>query len=141
MSLPPVKPERSHWRDLSLNDLHRKWGWNCPATDIDFIEYDDGRAVAVFEYKHESAAPAYPSAANVRALVDLCTRAGVPVFGVRYANDKTWWRVKPLNRFAAKWVPAEPAVMSQREFVTLLYKIRGRSLPTGLSLPDWPGAS
>lgn len=131
MPLPTVKPERSGWRDLSLNDRHRKWGWDCPATDLDFIEYDNGRAVAIIEYKNEFAAPAKAASANVQALIDVGRRARLPVFGVRYAHDFAWFKVKPLNSWAAGFLP-ETKEMTEKEYVALLYRIRGRPLPLNL---------
>jgi hypothetical protein len=46
---PEVKKERSGWRDLELSGRHRRWGWDCPAVDLDFLflEYDKGKAVAL----------------------------------------------------------------------------------------------
>ena len=57
--------ERTGWRDQALSERHRAWGWDCPALDMDFvmIEYDNGKATALVEYKHEQAAPQYPTTA------------------------------------------------------------------------------
>ena len=55
-------------------------------------------------------------------------RASLPVFAVRYAADFSWWRVVPLNAQAKAWLP-ERAEMTEREWVTLLYRIRGYELP------------
>jgi len=135
--MPDVKPERSGWRDLALSQRHRRWGWDCPAVDLDFLflEYDRGKAVALVEYKHERAAIQYPSHPTYRALRDLGTRAGVPVFGVRYADSFAWWRVSPLNALAKQWVPAQTE-MTEQGWVSLLYLVRGRQAPDDL-FTDW----
>jgi len=125
-----VKKERTGWRDMGLSERHRHWGWDCPAVDLDFLflEYDKGKAVALVEYKHERAAPQRASHPTYQAMIDLGNRAGVPVFCARYADDFSWWRVTPLNAEAKKWLP-ERAEMSEREYVTFLYHIRGYELP------------
>jgi hypothetical protein len=130
---PPVRPERTGWRDLSLSQRHRRWGWDCPAVDLDFLflEYDNGKAVALVEYKHEQAAPQFRTHPTYQAMIDLGNRAGVPVFGVRYASDFSWWRVCPLNEHAKQWL-ATRTRMTEHEWVTLLYTIRGRTVPADL---------
>lgn len=127
---PIVRPERTGWRDLSLSARHRRWGWDCPAVDLDFLflEYDKGKAVALVEYKHEQAALQYPTHPTYKAMIDLGNRAGLPVFGVRYANDFAWWRVSPLNGKAREWVSTQTQ-MTEVEWVMLLYHIRGYELP------------
>ena len=55
--MPEVRAERTGWRDEELSQEHRKWGFDCPTVDIDFLmlEYDTGRASALVEYKNEHA--------------------------------------------------------------------------------------
>ena len=77
-----VAQERSGWRDEGISLRHRKWGWDCPAVDIDFllIEYDHGKAIALVEYKNEHA-PRQRGAtsASHRAIADLASKAGLPL--------------------------------------------------------------
>ena len=131
--MPEVRPERTGWRDQRLSLRHRRWGWDCPAVDLDFLmlEYDQGKAVALVEYKHERAAPQYPTHPSYRAMADLGNRAGIPVFGVRYADDWSWWRVTPLNDLARRWV-SQQARMTEEQWITLLYQIRGTEVPQDL---------
>jgi len=132
--VPEVRRERTNWRDERISKRHRqRWGWDCPALDLDFLllEYDRGKAVALVEYKNEQAATAHSTHPSYRALIDLGNRAGIPVFGVRYADDWSWWRVTPLNDMAKRWVPRQ-ARMTEREWVTLLYRIRGYDVPAAL---------
>lgn len=128
-----VKEERTGWRDLRLNDEHRKWGWNVPAIDIDqlFLEYDKGKAIALVEYKHEYAKPQWASHPSYRALIDLGNRAGIPVFVARYADDFSWWRVIPLNLHAKKYLD-DRAEMSRREYIEFMYYVRGYTVPEDL---------
>lgn len=133
MTQREVKQERSGWRDLRLSQRHRRWGWDCPAVDLDFLflEYDRGRAVALVEYKHERASPQYPTHPTYQAMIDLANRAGIPCIAVRYADDFSWWRAVPLNDIARFWVSA-PTVLCETEWITLLYQIRGYAPPTQL---------
>lgn len=128
-----VRQERTGWRDQGLSERHRAWGWNCPAVDLDFLflEYDRGKAVAIVEYKHETAQPAYPSHPTYQAMIDLGTRASVPVFGVRYANDYSWFRVHPLNTIAHQWLTT-PEKMTERQWVAFLYRLRGYEVPVAV---------
>lgn len=125
-----VRKERSGWRDLRLSARHREWGWNTPAVDLDFLflEYDKGKAVALVEYKHECASTQHSIHPTYQAMIDLGDRAKVPVFACRYKDDFSEWRVVPLNGFARKWIP-QIETMTERQWVTFLYKIRGYDLP------------
>jgi hypothetical protein len=127
-----VREERTGWRDESLSQRHRRWGWDCPAVDLDFVslEYDKGKASVLVEYKNEHAAPQMASHPSYRAMVDL-VRPGIPVFAVRYASDFSWWRAVPLNREAKRWLPTRTE-LTEREWVALLYEIRGTPMPSDL---------
>lgn len=128
-----VRKERTGWRDLRLSQRHRRWGWDCPAVDLDFLflEYDRGKAVALVEYKHENAAPQYRTHPTYQAMIDLGNRANIPVIACRYADDFSWFRITPLNNFAHQWI-AEQQTIDERQWVTLLYKIRGYDVPPDL---------
>jgi len=128
-----VRKERTGWRDLRLSKRHRRWGWDCPAVDLDFLflEYDKGKAVALVEYKHEQAAPQYRTHPTYQAMIDLGNRAALPVFGCRYADDFGNWTVTPLNDKAKEWLPKRQN-MTEREWVTLLYTVRGYKVPDDL---------
>lgn len=128
-----VREERTGWRDERLSARHRRWGWDCPMLDIDFIglEYDTGEPCVVVEYKHENAQLASPNHPSYRALRSLGTRAGVPVLGVRYADDFSWYRVTPLNAEAREYVTSQEQ-MAEPDYVALLYRIRGRDMPSDL---------
>ena len=129
----PSARERTGWRDARISERHRQWGILLPASDLDFVlvEYDRGRTSALVEYRHERARPQYPSHPSYRALVDLGNCAGIPVFGVRYADDFSWWRVSPLNKEARQFVRKQE-VMTEREWVSLLYRTKGRKMPEDL---------
>lgn len=131
--MPEVSKERTGWRDEGISKRHRRWGWNCPALDLDFLllEYDHGRAAALVEYKNEHAETQYSTHPSYQALIDLGNRAEIPVFAVRYSDDWSTWRVTPLNDLAEKWVPVQ-ANMTEMEWVVTLYRIRGTKVPADL---------
>jgi len=99
---PPVKQERTFERDLILCELHRQWGYDVPACDIDFLDYDRANPIALIEYKKrdnwETARVEYDS--NLKALIKLGVRAKVPVFCVFYKPDHSMFRVIGLNSYA-----------------------------------------
>jgi len=64
-------------------------------------------------------------------MIDLGNRAGVPVFACRYADDFSWWRVVALNGLAKGHLPKRTE-MTEREWVTFLYRIRGYEPPESL---------
>lgn len=125
-----VRPERTGWRDERISLRHRAWGFDTPALDLDFLllEYDRGKACALVEFKHELAKELRRGHPSMRALSDLATRAGIPAFVAHYADDFSVYRVVPLNEQARIWIPTEQR-MSEEEWVGLLYRLRGRTLP------------
>ena len=128
-----VRQERTGWRDLQLSERHRKWGFDCPAVDIDFllIEYDKGKPTAIVEYKHEEAPKQWTGHPSYRAMIRLGTDAGIPVFAARYSSDFSTWRVTGLNKIARTFL-TERETMDERQFVTFLYKVRGITPPDDL---------
>lgn len=123
-----VRKERTGWRDKTLSDRHRIWGYDLPAVDLDFLEYDENEAVALIEYKNEHAWLQNPDDSSYKALIDLGNKAGLPVFAARYTDDYSTWFVSWLNKKAKEYVP-ERTEMTEEEWVTILYKVRGREIP------------
>ena len=124
-----VTPERTGWRDMNLSERHRIWGWNVPAVDLDFLflEYDRGKAVAIVEYKHERAQPQSSVHPTYQAMIDLANRASVPIYACRYQDKFEWFKVVPLNSLAKVFLP-ERQTMTEPEWVSFLYLIRGRAI-------------
>jgi len=98
--------------------------------DIDFLvlEYDTGEPVALVEYKNEHARLQHTGHPSYQALIKLGDKAGIPVFGVRYADDFSWWKVTSLNWTARKHIP-KPKIMDEYDYVSFLYGLRGRTVP------------
>ena len=129
-----VAKERTGWRDQRISERHRMWGFDCPALDIDFLmlEYDYGVPSALIEFKHEAAPLIRMGHPGIRALKVLSTRANIPLFLVRYADDFSWFYVTPGNERANEYVP-EPVRMNEPDWIQLLYRCRGRHLPDELA--------
>lgn len=132
-----VRPERTGWRDLKLSMRHRDWGPQLVAVDIDFlmIEYIDSRACAIVEYKHEFASMPYLGHPSFRVLSDFYRKDGsqIPAFCVRYGKDFGWFDVSPLNESAKRYQDGVE-VMSEHDYVALLYRLRGRKLPPSVAM-------
>lgn len=133
-----VKEEKTCWRDLVLLKRHRVWGWDCPAEDIDFLEYDNRKAVALIEYKRQigDLENCYipkgkeENVANLEALIDLANKASLPAFITFYhQSGKTWWfHILPLNDIATKADPP-PGIVNEYKYVEFLYWLRHKAIP------------
>lgn len=135
----PVRQERTGWRDRSLSERHRRWGINCPAIDIDFLEFHHGEPVALIECKHECAPPWNLDGKPARAFIRLADRAGLPAFYVVRADDFSWWTVEALNSVALEKLGTSSDTLSEPEFISFLYALRGLSMPPDLAAANFCG--
>jgi hypothetical protein len=128
-----VREERSHWRDMRLSERHRKWGFDCPAVDIDLLmlEYDHASPVALVEYKHELAASQNINHPSYQALIELGDRSGIPVFACRYKDDLKIFYIIPLNSISRNYLNRR-VCMTEFEWVKFLYRLRGDVIPRDL---------
>ena len=96
--------ERTHWRDETISQRHREWGFDCPCTDVDFllIEYHIAEPVAIVEYKHSKANFPNLQQSSYRALQRLAERSELPLLLTFYWPDIWAFRVYPLNKLAKK---------------------------------------
>ena len=149
-----VRQERTGWRDKKLSERHREWGYDCPMVDLDDIysdsgcpmgrdmwtclEYDRGHPKALVEYKHEYAVKAFEEIINSnrlhpnqRSTKELADNSRIPYLITLYADNLTWYRVHPMNDYARQYI-GETTKMSELEYVTLLYRMRGRIIPNDI---------
>jgi hypothetical protein len=138
-----VAQERTEWRDREVSRRHRDWGYDCPAADIDFLEYDRGRAVALCEWKlgkdweeNDAATQAYNANDwSLKAMRDLADRASVPLFVIVRQKDMAWFKIYPESKLArAAFDNSGVGVSmykaeSEAEFVAFLYWLRKREVP------------
>ena len=135
--------ERHNRRDDILSAKHRRWGYNLPATDVDFIlcEYDHRIPKALIEHRHLNGSVRFDS--NMTALARLADMANLPFFIVQYhyeGDDGTLWkegitidtpayfRIIVGNKQAEKlWFTWDPDSFSnEEEYKAFLHEIRGR---------------
>lgn len=128
-----VRKERSGWRDEAMSELHRQWGWDVPAVDIDFLllEYDLGRPRAMIEYKHERAKSLPLDHMSYKAMTAFNDKAGTPLFYVRYGHNFDWWMIMGVNALARKMYP-HCEHLTQRRFVELLYDFHRQPAPSNI---------
>ena len=138
--------ERHNKRDEILSAKHRRWGYDVPAVDIDFllVEYDRAKVQALIEYRHDNGQIRHD--ASIKAIIDLADRACVPFFIVRYYyadddgsiwNDQhrtidtpAFFRIIACNQHARKfWFSQHvDSWLSEKEFQVWLHEIRGRHI-------------
>ena len=133
--------ERHYKRDGILSQKHRRWGYNVPAVDIDFLllKYDNARAVALIEHRHNHG-DLNPEHSNSRALKDLAERAGLPYFIVKYryqtdtrdlwapatVDTPAFFQIHPMND-KALLCDMPGGWCTEQEYSGWLHKIRGRT--------------
>ena len=92
------------------------------------VEYDEGAPVAIVDYKQARSPPVDPAHPSNKALIDLADRAGISFFACRYNSELTCFQAIPMNWKAKLWVPTA-IDLSERQWVDLLYRLRGRTMP------------
>lgn len=127
--------ERTGWRDGEISKRHRAWGFNCPATDLDFmlLEFNHGVPVAVVDYKHHAKAdPLVDLHENaVQALSSLYDERGenLPFFVARYWPGTWAFKALGMNGRARSWLPpGRWTAMTEQQWVTGLYRMRKSAL-------------
>lgn len=133
-----VKQERSGWRDENISRRHRDYGYDVPCVDMDFIllSYDQGKPVALIEYKHERAEKMDLGHPTLKALSELFTHEGdgikqLPLFICRYKDDFSEYIVTPVNTSAMDKLKGSHT-LSEERFVKFLYWLRSRKVPPDL---------
>ena len=124
--------ERTGWRDQQVSARHRRWGFNCPAVDLDFlmVEYHLGVPVAVVEYKHhlnrdgDQINLEHPTYRALGSLADATTAKPLPFLVVRYWPDTWAMRVRPVNARAREFLLDGWTDMTERQYVAGLYRMR-----------------
>jgi hypothetical protein len=127
--------ERTGWRDQEISKRHRRWGFNCPAVDLDFmlLEFNHGVPVAVVDYKHHAKTEPLDGLDGnaVKALGGLYDERGenLPFFVTRYWPDSWAFKVLPMNDRACTWLTQGSWIgMTEQQWVTGLYKMRKLAL-------------
>lgn len=135
-----AKEEVSNERDLEFSNLHRKFGYYCPAVDIDFllIEYISGVPVALIEYKHSGASYDI-NHVSFDAIRSLANASKIPAYIVEYSDNHLYYRVIALNEIGKEKIleldlsdtmdKKDGDLISCQDYVTFLYKLKGYEVP------------
>ena len=128
-----ARSEYSYKRDMTFHVNRRKYGYNIPATDIDFLEFDNYQPVLLWEAKslRSKWKEGYRTASMV-VQFKLACRAGIEYRVVE--NNKNWsklivYKLRGWHK-GSTWIPIieSSTILTLREFVCWLYEIRGRTL-------------
>lgn len=127
-----VRAERTNFRDQQISNRHRKYGFDSPAVDLDFIlvEYDQRKACALIEHKCFTAArkAVHPNNPAFQPMTGLADNSKIPSLLAIYWPEFWGYWVYPLNDVAMKYITGWTD-FTEREYVELLYKIRNRIVP------------
>ena len=91
--------EAKEWRDEWISERHRTWGYELPATDIDFmlLEYSGSKPIALIEYKTIGSMKYVGIDKVMRGhapVSNLATMANLPSFICAYDQQRVifWWK-------------------------------------------------
>ena len=123
--------EAKEWRDEWISERHRTWGYELPATDIDFmlVEYTGDRPVALIEYKTTNSID-YVGWLKVlrghRPVSNLATQANLPSFIVAYDIKTITFYLKGTNQLSEIYGSQVAwTVMNEASIIGFLKSLRG----------------
>jgi len=129
-----TRPERTQWRDQKLSERHRKWGFNCPAIDIDFlmIEFHVGKPIAIVDYKRYTGSIKNLNQKSINAISTLANNSNIPFFVVFYWDDIWAFQITAINNIAKNILQQHKIdknkILTEQQYVSFLYKLRNIKL-------------
>lgn len=116
-------------------ERHRDFGCDVPMIDIDCLEFDEMEPIAIIEVKRTNEQLSYMQYYLLQRAAD---KMHLPLFIIRHADNFASYKVKAANRLAKNFLPMNEPVkeMTEREWVTLLYRLRRRTPPDNLFSGD-----
>jgi len=129
-----TRPERTQWRDQKLSERHRKWGFNCPAIDIDFlmIEFHVGKPIAIVDYKRYTGSIKNLNQKSINAISTLASNSNIPFFVVFYWDDVWAFQITAINNIAKNILQQHKInknkILTEQQYVSFLYKLRNIKL-------------
>jgi len=129
-----TRPERTQWRDQKLSERHRKWGFNCPAIDIDFlmIEFHVGKPIAIVDYKRYTGSIKNLNQKSINAISILANNSNIPFFVVFYWDDIWAFQITAINNIAKNILQQHKIdknkILTEQQYVSFLYKLRNIKL-------------
>jgi len=95
------------------------------------IEYNRGKPIALVEYKNEHALLPNRNHPSYIAITYLADSANIPFFLAQYTSDFTEFIITPFNYYAQQYF-IERISMTEYQWVTFLYRLKGYQLPSHL---------
>jgi hypothetical protein len=133
-----TRREKSFRRDMTFHVNRRNYGRNIPATDIDFLEYDNHKPILLWEAKSDKSRWRNGvRTSGMRAQYKLAQMAEIYYRVVENSDD--WSQIamyKVLGWNGATPIVERTAMFTLREFVEALYIFRKREFPGGIAVPD-----
>jgi len=129
-----TRPERTQWRDQKLSERHRKWGFNCPAIDIDFlmIEFHVGKPIAIVDYKRYTGSIKNLNQKSINAISTLANNSNNPFFVVFYWDNIWAFQITAINNIAKNILQQHKIdknkILTEQQYVSFLYKLRNIKL-------------
>jgi len=129
-----TRPERTQWRDQKLSERHRKWGFNCPAIDIDFlmIEFHVGKPIAIVDYKRYTGSIKNLNQKSINAISTLANNSNIPFFVVFYWDNIWAFQITAINNIAKNILQQHKIdknkILTEQQYVSFLYKLRNIKL-------------
>ncbi len=130
------------------NDNHRKWGAKLYATDVDMIEYDQNCEPQIMvETKHGFHYKTDLNNFQIKCQLKIAKKLNIPYFLVYYFfpglnrfNNKVdefglykYFYVYPMNSNSKVYLN-KGCHMTEKEYVSFLYKIKNESIPSDLNI-------
>lgn len=136
--------------NTEFSDRHRIFYGPLPAMDLDMIEYKKDMPAILFEAKHGSIVTIDLADKQFIRLRNTADKLNIPAFclvyyypGLNKVNNKQdefgkkrKYYIIPINNLARGWLfLTEPKLITEKEFVELIYKIKNQPMPE-LTLDD-----
>ena len=133
-----ARKEQSFSRDMTFHVNRRGYGNNIPATDLDFVEFDNLEPVLIWEAKSDKSHwKEGRRTASIIVQWKIAKRANITYRIVEHADDwsiihsyeiLSWDKMKPEYRLVGTF--------TLPQFVKALYQVRNRQMPKNLNVPD-----
>ena len=123
--------EAKEWRDEWISERHRTWGYQLPATDIDFmlLEYSGSKPIALIEYKTVGSMKYVGIDKVMRGhapVSNLADMANLPSFIVAYdIQSIKFWVFATNNHAELELLGDNYEAISESKFVSFLKRLRG----------------
>jgi len=133
------KPEGlgTFYRDYTFHGYRRLFGENIPATDIDFLEFDNHQPIAILEQKTQNSH--WREGIRTDGLIamwHLANKADIPLYVAE--NNLDWTRVAicAIGGFdeTVPQIVENETVTDIRGLVRFQYDMRGRKVPLGVGM-------